>query len=104
MRTTETMTVSLPPALIHQFEEVRKKESRTRSELVREALRAYFASRYPIDSPTSEELSALRRGRAAHRRGDALSLETFLHEVEPHHRRSGAKGLSEAPAKRSGAR
>ncbi len=52
MRTTETMTVSLPPALVYQFEEVRKIESRTRSELVREALRAYFESRYPADSPT----------------------------------------------------
>jgi len=98
------MTVSLPPALIQQFEKVRKKESRTRSELVREALRAYFASRYPMDEPTREELSALRRGRAAHRRGDALSLEAFLNEVEPHSHRSGAKGLPEAPAKRSGAR
>lgn len=98
------MTVSLPPALILQFEEVRKKESRTRSELVREALRAYFASRYPEDEPTREELSALRRGRAVYRRGDALSLEASLHEVEPHHRRSGAKGLPKAPAKRSGTR
>ena len=104
MRTTETMTVSLPPALILQFEEVRKKESRTRSELVREALRAYFASRYPVDEPTSEELSALRRGRAAHRRGDTLSLEAFLNEVEPHNLRPSAKGLPKAAAKRSGAR
>jgi metal-responsive CopG/Arc/MetJ family transcriptional regulator len=38
------MTISLPPALVRQFEEVRKVESRTRSELVREALRAYFES------------------------------------------------------------
>lgn len=104
MRTTETMTVSLPPALVYQFEEVRKIESRTRSELVREALRAYFESRYPADSPTREELSALRRGRAAFRRGDAVSLKAFLHDVEPHHHRSGAKGLQKAPAKRSRAR
>jgi Arc/MetJ-type ribon-helix-helix transcriptional regulator len=104
MRTTETMTVSLPPALLCQFEEVRKKESRTRSELVREALRAYFKSRYPADEPTPDELSALRRGRAAYNRGDAVSLKAFLHDVEPGHHRSGAKGLPKAPATRSGAR
>jgi len=104
MRTTETMTVSLPPALLYQFDEVRKRESRTRSELVREALRAYFESRYPEESPTQEELSALRRGRSAYRRGDALSLKAFLHDVEPHHHRSGPKELLKAPAKRSGAR
>jgi Arc/MetJ-type ribon-helix-helix transcriptional regulator len=104
MRTTETMTVSLPPALLCQFEEVRKKESRTRSELVREALRAYFESRYPVDSPAPDEISALRRGRAAYNRGDAVSLKAFLNDVEPHPHRTGAKRLSKAPAKRSSAR
>jgi Arc/MetJ-type ribon-helix-helix transcriptional regulator len=98
------MTVSLPPALLCQFEEVRKKESRTRSELVREALRAYFESRYPVDSPAPDELSALRRGRSAYNRGDAVTLKAFLNDVDPHHHRSGAKGLPKAPATRSGAR
>jgi len=104
MRTTETMTVSLPPALVRQFEEVRKKESRTRSELVREALRAYFESRYPAVEPTKAELASLRRGRAAFRRGDAVPLKAFLHDLESINHRSGAKGLSKAPAKRSSAR
>ncbi len=103
MRTTQTMTVSLPPALVRQFEEVRKKESRTRSELVREALRVYFESRYPLAEPTKAELSALRRGRAAFRRGDAMSLKTLLHDVESADRRSGAKKFPKTPAKRSGA-
>ena len=98
------MTVSLPPALVRQFEEVRKKESRTRSELVREALRAYFESRYPAAEPTKAELAALRRGRAAFRRGDAVPLKAFLHDVEPVNHRPGTKRLSKAPAKRSGAR
>ena len=108
MRTTQTMTISLPPKLVHQFELVRKKESRTRSELVREALRVYFESRYPSDEPTKDELAALRRGRAAFHRGDALSLSAFLKTtedaVESIHHRPGAKGVSKAPAKRTGAR
>lgn len=104
MRTTETVTVSLPPALARQIEEVQKIESRTRSELVREALRVYVETRYPAVQPTKAELVALRRGRAAFRRGDAVPLKAFLHDLEPINYRSGTKRLPKAPAKRSGAR
>jgi metal-responsive CopG/Arc/MetJ family transcriptional regulator len=104
MRTTQTMTVSLPPAMLRQFEAVRKAESRTRSELVREALRAYFESRYPAVQPTQAELAALRLGRAAFRRGDSVSLEQFLHGVESPTRGPRTKRLPKAAVKRSGAR
>ena len=104
MRTTQTMTVSLPPAMVRQFEAVRKAESRTRSELVREALRAYFESRYPSVPPTRAELAALRRGRAAFRKGDAVSLDQFLHDVESPARRPRAKRVSKAAVQRSNAR
>ena len=104
LRTTQTMTISLPPAMVRQFEQVRKAESRTRSELVREALRAYFEARYPAVAPTRAELAALRRGRAAFRRGNAIALPEFLHGLDSRARRPGAKRLSKATAKRSGAR
>jgi Arc/MetJ-type ribon-helix-helix transcriptional regulator len=104
MRTTETMTISLPPALVRQFEEVRKKESRTRSELVREALRVYFESRYPAVEATHDERLALRRGRAAFRNGDAVPLKDFLHDVARHNRRSSTKGLRKTSPKRASAR
>jgi len=74
MRTTHTMTVSLPPSMVKEFERVRLAESRTRSELVREALRHYFDSRYPALQPARRELEAIRRGRAAFSRGDSVSL------------------------------
>ncbi len=109
MRTTEIMTISLPPAMLRQFEEVRKKESRTRSELVREALRAYFEERYPAGTPTPVELAALRRGRAALRRGDSVSLTQFLDGLvpdglQPPHHRPRAKRVSKTAGKRPGAR
>lgn len=44
-RTTETMTVSLPPAMMEEVDRVCSEEHRTKSELVREALRAYFTQR-----------------------------------------------------------
>jgi Arc/MetJ-type ribon-helix-helix transcriptional regulator len=114
MRTTQILSISLPPALLQQFEEVRKKESRTRSELVREALRAYFEERYPAVTPTPAELAALRRGRAAFRRGNSVSLTQFLggleandvksNGLEPSHHRPRAKRVSKTSSKRSGTR
>jgi CopG family transcriptional regulator / antitoxin EndoAI len=101
MRTTETMTVSLPPALARQIEEVQKIESRTKSELVREALRVYVETRYPAVQPTKTELLALRRGRTAFQRGDAVPLKAFLHDVESLNRRTGTKRLQKAATKRS---
>jgi len=45
MRTSQTWTVSLPPRLIKEAERVAKEEDRTKSELVREALRMYIEER-----------------------------------------------------------
>jgi metal-responsive CopG/Arc/MetJ family transcriptional regulator len=41
MRTTKTLSISLPPAQLKEAEKLAKKENRTLSELVREALRCY---------------------------------------------------------------
>lgn len=43
-RTTVTFSISVPPGMALQLEEIRKKEHRTRSELIREALRRYVAA------------------------------------------------------------
>lgn len=45
MRTTRTWTVSLPPGLLREAERTAKEENRTKSELVREALRMYLEER-----------------------------------------------------------
>ena len=41
MRTTKTLSVTLPPEMLTRAEQLAKKEHRTMSELVREALRQY---------------------------------------------------------------
>ena len=41
-RTTVTITISLPPDMLVKVEELMRREGRTRSELIREALRRYF--------------------------------------------------------------
>lgn len=45
MRTTKPITVSLPGDLLREIQRVAKEESRTRSELIRDALHQYLASR-----------------------------------------------------------
>ena len=81
MRTTQTMTISLPPRMVKEFEKVRKAENRTRSELVREALRTYFSlrCRFPAVPAPKSELAAMGRGREAFDRGDYVTLGELLH-------------------------
>jgi len=45
MRTTKPITVSLPPGLLRDTERIAKQETRTRSEVIREALQQYITSR-----------------------------------------------------------
>ena len=83
MRETTTFTVSLPPAMAKEVERVMKVEHRTRSELVREALRVYLSVRLlPTELPTSAEARAYRRGMAAYRRGDAVTLEDYRNGMD----------------------
>ncbi len=91
MRNTNTMTISLPPAMVEEFEKVRKTENRTKSELVREALRHYFASRMPVAVASREELAAIRRGRAAIKRGQFVTLDQILHDLAPKNRKARGK-------------
>jgi len=44
-RTTKTITLSLPPEMAATIEKLRKEEGRTRSELLREAVRRYAEER-----------------------------------------------------------
>jgi len=91
-RTTATLTISLPPAMLQELERVRKQEHRTRSELMREALRSYFSNRIREDAPTTAELRAIRGGRAAIARGNFVTLDELRDDVGTAPRRSRGKG------------
>ena len=45
MRTTKLISISILPDLLQEAEKVAKEENRTRSELIREALRRYIEDR-----------------------------------------------------------
>ena len=79
-RTTATVSVSLPPEMAAELDRVRKAEHRTRSELVREALRHYIRA-VSVRSvqermawlaeadPEPDEIAAISKGREQFRVG-----------------------------------
>jgi predicted transcriptional regulator len=88
------MTISLPAAMRKELERIRRAEHRTKSELVREALRRYFENRFPEVSPTQAELAAIRKGRAEIRKGNFVTLEQLHRELAAADRKARAKGTS----------
>ena len=91
MRSTHIMTISLPPAMAKQMEKVQQEENRTRSELLREAWRQYFDSRYGFYTPTKAEAAAIRKGRAAIKRGEYVTLQQLFHELDNPRRKASQK-------------
>lgn len=81
MRTRQTITISIPPEMAEQVQKTMKAEHRTRSELVREALRRYISVRWVAeDTPTPSELRAIRLGQAEYRRGEFITLDDLRRE------------------------
>ena len=61
-RTTKTITLSLPPEMMEKIDQLVKEEGRTRSELVREAVRRYAEEREWKRLYRYGELKARERG------------------------------------------
>lgn len=93
MRTRQTMTISLPPEMIREVEQVRRAEHRTRSELVREALRTYFVKARSYE-PTAAEGREIGKGRAAMKRADYYTLDEFRDALGGTGKKGRLKGRS----------
>ena len=81
MRTSKTISVSLPPLQLKQAEKLARKENRTMSELFREALRQYAQKQ---ESPVNYDLIAALKAvqEEARRAGlDKLSQREINAEV-----------------------
>lgn len=78
------LTISLPRKMAKEVEHLKRAEHRTRSELVREALRAYLAiaKRFPEEEANPAELRALARGRREIARGDYITLDQLRRELD----------------------
>ncbi len=98
MRSTAVVTVSLPPELASRADEVAKEESRTRSELLREALRLYIDTREVRRRAVNRELSTFvdrvqeRTGRESPARIRSLIREAVQavrsEKIKPQRRRA----------------
>lgn len=62
MRTTKTLSISLPPAQLKEMEKLAKKENRTMSELVRESFRRYQYQRQLEEANAYGRMKAEERG------------------------------------------
>ena len=94
IRTTRTWTISLPPALSRLAQELAVQEHRTKSELVREALRLYFTQRgQPLSHGAHNrlarvgELSEFYRQRHVSRRPTEAELRRAFRGVRRLHDR-----------------
>lgn len=79
MRSTALLTVSIPQTLARQVERVAKEESRTKSELLREALRLYLDTREARRAIAQEQLAVLIS--AIHERNKSAKPETVRRVV-----------------------
>ena len=85
-RVTAVLSISLPPEMAREVEACCRSEHRTRSELIREALRSYLQAaeirtlrikmgRVPEVEPTADEIAAIHEGEADFRYGRFRLLE-----------------------------
>ena len=84
--TAKSLTISLPPQLVEELDRVRRREHRTRSEVLREALRRYIAiavrtHTVPIEDALPEEIEAMRRAEEEFERGECVRLEDLQREL-----------------------
>ena len=85
MRVTRTISISLPPEMLKEAERVAKEEGRTKSELVREALRRYIRAR------EWEEITAYGRTKARELGIREEDVDRIIHEYRAEQRQKSKK-------------
>jgi metal-responsive CopG/Arc/MetJ family transcriptional regulator len=83
-RAKKTITTTLPPEELAEFDRVRERQSLSRSQALREAIRWYIRamrSLPPAENPTPDEIEAIRRGKEQIRRGEYVRLEDLQREL-----------------------
>ncbi|MFI5088782.1 MAG: CopG family ribbon-helix-helix protein [Terriglobales bacterium] len=85
MRTTKTLSITIPPEMLSRAEALAKKENRTMSELVREALRWYERQRW------WEETNDYGRARAQALGIREEDVDRLIHEYREEKRTRGKR-------------
>lgn len=90
MAKTAKVTISLPEEMLKAADSAGLREHRTRSELMREALRWYLRiGALPVEESTAEERAAIARGRVEHAQGATISLADLKHDLAARTRAEG---------------
>ena len=107
MRTTKVYSITMPPDMAKQAERLAKKENRTMSELMREALRRYQQPRVSFDAseyiisriaPTPLALEAIRQDAKA-KGTDKLTEQQINREVAAVRRKNDKKNVAKQASK-----
>jgi CopG family transcriptional regulator/antitoxin EndoAI len=86
MRTTRTLSITLPPEMLLRAEALAREENRTMSELVREALRHYERDRWWNRMNTYGKTKAEERGLTE---ADVVSAVKAVRKGRAHKRQNG---------------
>jgi Arc/MetJ-type ribon-helix-helix transcriptional regulator len=82
---SKMISISLPEEMLPEIDTAARREHRSRSELIREALRRYLAGDrariLPVDEPQPDEIEAIERGRAEFSRGEFVRLDDLQREL-----------------------
>ena len=79
---SRTVSVTIPDELFESVEAVRRRGQRSRSSIVREAIRDYLSRRrIPVIEATPEELADLDDARREVERGEFVSLAEFRDDL-----------------------
>ena len=78
----ESLSVSLPAKIRSLVEKEAKRDNRSRSAIVNDALRLYFRlRRIGTEEPTPEEREAIVEGKRAYAQGDYVTLDEWRHAI-----------------------
>lgn len=91
MRTTKSVTISLPPAQLKTAERLAKKQNRTMSELFREALRRYEYQEEQVQPKTMAEVLTILRAEAKAKGLDKMSKREINAEIAAARKELAAK-------------
>jgi len=91
----------MPASLMREFQQVCNRESRTRSEVIRSALRSYFDQHSEALLLTVTEAQAVREERDDFHHGSSASAGKLVHDLSSGGNLSGANLLLAAAANRA---
>jgi metal-responsive CopG/Arc/MetJ family transcriptional regulator len=84
-RTTKSVNVLLPQEELAALDRIHKRDNRTRSQALREAIRHYVSQssdrEIPIEDALPDEIEAIEEGQAQIARGEYVLLEDLKYEM-----------------------